>query len=203
MRMKASQAEKGRVSLVNWMFTSFYGLAFAEWVRLLWKHRFDVDPPYGPRAALMTLTSTLTSLLRASETQKDGPRLVDVHVRHPRSSWDIGGTVRPSYIISSSPPTNNNSRTLICGRPSTRTLSSRPSDTPRSPNWCPRRRASSTIWTSVPLADDRRASQNLENCRDRAPRSRVGIRRFSYSSRVATYCGLYSTVKGSAPQTNA
>jgi hypothetical protein len=107
--MKASQAEKGRVFLVNWMFTSFYGLAFAEWVRLLWKHRFDVDPPYGPRAALMTLTS----LLRAYETQKDGPRLVDVHVRHPRSSWDIGGAVRPSYIISSSPPTNRNSRTLI------------------------------------------------------------------------------------------
>lgn len=68
--MKASQAEKGRIFLVNSMFTSFYGLAFAEWVRLLWKHRFDVDPPYGPRAALMTLTSTLTSLLRAMKPKR-------------------------------------------------------------------------------------------------------------------------------------
>ena len=49
MRMNASQAEKGRAFLINWLFTDFYGLAFTECVRLLFKHRFDVDPPlaYG------------------------------------------------------------------------------------------------------------------------------------------------------------
>jgi len=47
--MKAAQAEKIRVFLVNWLCTSFYGLTFNEWVRLLWKHRFGVDPPHWPR----------------------------------------------------------------------------------------------------------------------------------------------------------
>jgi hypothetical protein len=78
--MKASQGGKGRVFLINWLFTSFYGLAFTECVRRLFKHRFDVDPPCWPRAAHMTLTS----LLRAYETQKSSPRLADVRVRYPR-----------------------------------------------------------------------------------------------------------------------
>jgi hypothetical protein len=44
--MKASQSEKGRVFLVNCLFTSFYGLAFNKSMKLLWKHRFGVDPPH-------------------------------------------------------------------------------------------------------------------------------------------------------------
>src|SRR5215212_7653292 len=49
--MKAAQAEKIRVILVNSLCTSFYGLNFNEWVRLLRKHRFGVDhaPPQPAR----------------------------------------------------------------------------------------------------------------------------------------------------------
>jgi omega-hydroxy-beta-dihydromenaquinone-9 sulfotransferase len=93
--MKASRAEKIRVLLVNWLFTSIYGLALDEWVRLLWKHRFAIDPPYWPRAAFMTLSSTLTSLLRAYENKKYCPRLADVRVRQPLfilGHWRSGTT---------------------------------------------------------------------------------------------------------------
>ena len=81
--MKTSRADKIRVFLVNWLYTSFYGMPLEEWIRMLRKHGFAVDAPYLPRAALMTLTSALTSLIRAYENRKFGPKLADVQIRRP------------------------------------------------------------------------------------------------------------------------
>ena len=81
--MKISRADKIRVFLVNRLYTSFYGMPIDEWIRMLRKHGFAVDAPYLPRAALMTLTSALTSLIRAYENRKYGPEIADVEVRRP------------------------------------------------------------------------------------------------------------------------
>jgi hypothetical protein len=81
--MSAPSSEKARVVLVNWLFTSFYGMALCEWLRLLWRHRFAVDLPYLPRAAFMTFTGTLTSLIRTYETWRYGSKLAGVKVREP------------------------------------------------------------------------------------------------------------------------
>src|SRR5215212_296737 len=81
--MKTYRADKIRIFLVNWLYTSFYGLAADEWIRMLRKHGFAVDAPYLPRAALMTLTSALTSLIGAYENKKYGPKLADVDVKGP------------------------------------------------------------------------------------------------------------------------
>jgi omega-hydroxy-beta-dihydromenaquinone-9 sulfotransferase len=54
-----------------------------------------VDAPYIPRAVLMTLTSALTSLIRAYEDKKYGPRLASVEVRRPLfilGHWRSGTT---------------------------------------------------------------------------------------------------------------
>lgn len=93
--MSASRTEKTRVFLVNWLFTSLYGMALGEWLRLLLKHRFAVDPPYLPRAAFMTFTSALTSVLRVYENRKYGPKVEGVKVREPLfilGHWRSGTT---------------------------------------------------------------------------------------------------------------
>jgi len=93
--MKTSRADKIRLFLVDRLYTSFYGMAADEWIRMLRKHGFAVDAPYLPRAALMTLTSALTSLVAAYENRKYGPKLADVEVRHPLfilGHWRSGTT---------------------------------------------------------------------------------------------------------------
>jgi omega-hydroxy-beta-dihydromenaquinone-9 sulfotransferase len=93
--MKISRADKIRVFLVNRLYTSFYGMPIDEWIRMLRKHGFAVDAPYLPRAALMTLTSALTSLIRAYENRKYGPEIADVEVRRPLfilGHWRSGTT---------------------------------------------------------------------------------------------------------------
>ena len=81
--MRRSHAEKVRVFLVNWLFTSLYGMALDEWLGLLRRHRFSVDPPYLPRAAFMTLTGAMTSLIRAYENRKYASRLTEAEVKEP------------------------------------------------------------------------------------------------------------------------
>ena len=81
--MRKSHAEKVRVFLVNWLFTSLYGMALDEWLGLLRRHRFSVDPPYLPRAAFMTLTGALTSLIRTYENRKYVARLTETEVKEP------------------------------------------------------------------------------------------------------------------------
>jgi omega-hydroxy-beta-dihydromenaquinone-9 sulfotransferase len=93
--MKTSRADKFRLFLVDRLYTSFYGLSLDEWIRMLRKHGFAVDAPYLPRAALMTLTSAFTSLLRAYENKKYGPQLADVEIRRPLfilGHWRSGTT---------------------------------------------------------------------------------------------------------------
>ena len=68
--MKTSRADKIRIFLANRLYTSFYGLAVDEWIKLLRKHGFAVVAPYLPLAALMTLTSVLTPFLWAYENRK-------------------------------------------------------------------------------------------------------------------------------------
>jgi hypothetical protein len=81
--MKKSHTEKVRVFLVNWLFTSLYGMALDEWLGLLRRHRFAVDPPYLPRAAFMTLTGALTSLIRTYENRRYVANLTDTEVKEP------------------------------------------------------------------------------------------------------------------------
>ena len=93
--MKTSRADGVRVFLANRLYTSFFGIAFGEWINLLRKHGFDVDAPYLPRAVLMTLTSAVTSLIGAYENRKYGPKLTDVEVRQPLfilGHWRSGTT---------------------------------------------------------------------------------------------------------------
>jgi hypothetical protein len=89
------RADEVRIFLANRLFTSFFGLSVEEWIKLLWKHGFAVDTPYLPRAALMTLTSAVTSLTGAYENRKYGPRVADVEVRRPLfvlGHWRSGTT---------------------------------------------------------------------------------------------------------------
>lgn len=93
--MKTSRADKIRILLTRWLYTSFYGLAADEWIGLLRKHRFAVDAPYLPRAVLMTLTSALTSLIRSYENKKYGPELAEMEVKRPLfilGHWRSGTT---------------------------------------------------------------------------------------------------------------
>lgn len=81
--MRKSYTEKVRVFLVNWLFTSLYGMALGEWLGLLRRHRFSVDPPYLPRAAFMTLSGALTSLIRTYENRKYVARLTETEIKEP------------------------------------------------------------------------------------------------------------------------
>ena len=81
--MRKSHTEKVRVFLVNWLFTSLYGMALDEWLGLLRRHRFSVDPPYLPRAAFMTLSGALTSLIRTYENRKYVARLTETEIKEP------------------------------------------------------------------------------------------------------------------------
>jgi hypothetical protein len=93
--MKTSRSDKIRIFLASRLYTSFFGMGVDEWFKLLRKHGFAVDAPYLPRAALMTLTSVLTSLIGAYENKKYGPKLADVEVRPPLfilGHWRSGTT---------------------------------------------------------------------------------------------------------------
>ncbi len=93
--MNAPLSERTRIFLVNWFYTSLYGISLSEWLRLLVKHRFAVDPPYLPRAALMTLTSSLTTVIGAYEKRKYNPKIEGVKVREPLfilGHWRSGTT---------------------------------------------------------------------------------------------------------------
>lgn len=93
--MNGASAERVRVFLVHWLFTTLYGMALDEYLALLRKHRFAVDAPYLPRAAFMGLSCTLTSLIRAYEDRMYGRELADIEVREPLfilGHWRSGTT---------------------------------------------------------------------------------------------------------------
>jgi hypothetical protein len=76
-------SEKIRVNLANKMLTTMCGLTLDEWIRLLRKHFFAVDPPFFPRAALMTVTSLINSILGAYEHKVYGSQLENVEIKQP------------------------------------------------------------------------------------------------------------------------
>src|SRR3712207_6546804 len=93
--MKISLAEKIRFFFVNWVFTMFYGMTLGEWVRMLWKHRFAVDPPYWPRAAFMTGAGVVNSALSWHENRTYGPKVAAVEIKSPvfiLGHWRSGTT---------------------------------------------------------------------------------------------------------------
>jgi hypothetical protein len=94
--VKLPRNETIRVFLVNWLFTSLYGLTFGEWARLLWKHRFAVDPPCWPRAAFMTATSLVNSALAAYEDRAYGAKVASARIAPPLfilGHWRSGTTL--------------------------------------------------------------------------------------------------------------
>ena len=134
---------------------------------LLRRHRFAVDPPYLPRAAFMTLSGALTSLIRAYENRKYGPKLADVGGQGALCSSSGTGVAARRTCTTCSPWTSG-SHTPTCGRVLTRTPSSPPSGTRRSSSLPPRRRASSTAWTSVPMFPSRTSSPPAAPCARRS-----------------------------------
>jgi hypothetical protein len=80
---RARRRDPLRVFLVNWLWTTIFGLRVSEWLRLLRRHRFAVDPPYWPRAALITATSLITSAIGWYEDRVYGPRVAHVTIKQP------------------------------------------------------------------------------------------------------------------------
>ena len=81
--MKDPWSEKIRLYLVNKMLTAICGLTLDEWLKLLQKHRFAVDPPYLPRAALMTATSLINSAITVYENGVYRSKVEDVEIQPP------------------------------------------------------------------------------------------------------------------------
>ena len=93
--MKALNSDKLRVFLVHWVFTSIYGLTFREWMQLLRKHHFAVDPPYVPRAAFITLASLINSAVHSYENAVFTSKVRDVEIQPPLfilGHWRSGTT---------------------------------------------------------------------------------------------------------------
>jgi hypothetical protein len=87
--------EKLRIFLVNWFFTSLYGMTLGEYVRLLRKHRFGVAPAYWPRAAFMAGMSVLNSVLYRYENTVYGQEVACAQIKPPLfilGHWRSGTT---------------------------------------------------------------------------------------------------------------
>jgi hypothetical protein len=79
----AAWSENFRIYLAHKMLTSICGLTLDEWLGLLRKHFFAVDPPYLPRAALMTGTSLVNSAIAFYEDRVYGSRVDAVEIQPP------------------------------------------------------------------------------------------------------------------------
>lgn len=66
-----------------YVFNSIQGITFPVWVRLLWDNRFQVHPRYWPRAALLTITSLLNSVVATIEWLVFGWQVRRVEVKSP------------------------------------------------------------------------------------------------------------------------
>jgi omega-hydroxy-beta-dihydromenaquinone-9 sulfotransferase len=61
----------------------FSGTTFGDWIRILRENRFDVDAPYWPRAAVITLGSLMNSVLRRAEEARYGAQIEATTVPPP------------------------------------------------------------------------------------------------------------------------
>ena len=78
--VNTSGRERMRVFLVNWIFSSLYGMTLGEWLRLLRRHRFAVDPPYWLRAVFLTGAGLWNSAIGTIERTVYGPKVANVVV---------------------------------------------------------------------------------------------------------------------------
>lgn len=93
--MDVPSTEKLRVFLVNWVFTSLYGMTLGEFVRFLRKHGFAVSPAYWPRAAFMAGMGVLNSALAQYEDRLHGEAVAAAEIRPPLfilGHWRSGTT---------------------------------------------------------------------------------------------------------------
>jgi hypothetical protein len=93
--LKTPWVERIRVFLVNRVFTTFYGMTFGQWLRLLQRHHFAIDPPYWPRATFITLASLANSACTRYEDRVYGPKVADLRIEPPiiiLGHWRSGTT---------------------------------------------------------------------------------------------------------------
>ena len=93
--MSVQQDEKLRMMMVNYVFTPLHGMSLGEWMRLLYRHHFAVEPVYWLRAGFMTVGNTVTSAFRLYEDQVFGPKISRVQVQPPLfilGHWRSGTT---------------------------------------------------------------------------------------------------------------
>src|SRR5438093_13148384 len=93
--MKATAWEKFRLFLFKHLFCFLGGSTFRDWLRLLGKNRFDVDPRYWPRAALVTLNSLGNSLHGWRENRLYGADIAKQTIQPPLfilGHWRTGTT---------------------------------------------------------------------------------------------------------------
>lgn len=84
-----------RLFLAQNVFSTLSGVGFGDWMRLLSDNRFRVDPPHWGRAAAITLGTLPSSLWRAIENRRYGPRLASTEVKSPLfilGHWRSGTT---------------------------------------------------------------------------------------------------------------
>ncbi|HVT29861.1 MAG TPA: sulfotransferase [Lacipirellulaceae bacterium] len=71
------------------------GVTLADWLRILRDNHFAIDPPYLPRAALISLSSVSNSLIAAVERLRYGPAIQKTKIESPLfvlGSWRSGTT---------------------------------------------------------------------------------------------------------------
>jgi LPS sulfotransferase NodH len=89
-------AESARVWLFKTFFTNLCGATFHDWWTTLRENRFAIDPPYWPRAAMLTAGSVLNSYYGRRENKHYDELLQDVTVKPPLfilGHWRSGTTL--------------------------------------------------------------------------------------------------------------
>lgn len=84
-----------RVFLARNVFSTLSGAGFGDWLRLLADNRFRVDPPHWGRAAAITLGTLPSTVWRAIENRRFGPRIASTDVKAPLfilGHWRSGTT---------------------------------------------------------------------------------------------------------------
>lgn len=97
--------ERVRIFLVDWFFTSLYGMTLGEYVRLLRKHHFAVAPAYWPRAMFMAGMGVVNSVLARYENRVYGPGVASAQIRPPvfiLGHWRSGTTYLHNLLAADS-----------------------------------------------------------------------------------------------------
>lgn len=87
--------DRFRVFLARHVFSTLSGVGFGDWIRLLAANRFRVDPSCWARAAAITLGTIPSTVWRAVENRRLGPRIASTKVPPPLiilGHWRSGTT---------------------------------------------------------------------------------------------------------------